>query len=627
MVIHMKKYTLSSLPHLFHPNKKTPRFYHISRRLQVLMVLEVFMLISAYLMILFFYVQNCRLQQNTAIYNLNHILLLHTNSILEKLDTASSFPLAHMSERYNDPLLQYLIGADHAHMTNPDFYRVFYNRCGEVFIQFPEVESLVLLDEKGELIDSKSVYNISLPRKDHSADSWYVKCQELGGKIYILNSEETLSLGLRKTHQNLHAARILYDHLTLKPFCITLTGIRAADIPITFNTDKLFDEQFYAIYDSTGQKIIGNLDDALEQDILFASRRQGDYSFTRVQEGIKYIYHISYTMKSGGSYSVIRTPTGLLLYEQFQKVFGILLGGLILILLNITIFVGIISSINRPLARLVNMCEEIGRGNFSVRVPCSQTDELSYLTHSLNNMSERVQQLIDEVYVRTLAERNLELQMLRSQINPHFLYNTLENMRMSAYTHGYMELSEMCLLLSKVLRYGVTNQSALVSIREELEHLQYYTSLLHYCFPRLQVDILIDKALYEYCMIKVIFQPLVENSANHATKGLQDAIHIQVWGYEEKNDLVFTISDNGHGMEKQYLEDLRASLDDEDNTRYGIGLKNIHRRIRLYYGKNYGLVINSSPGRGTSVTVRIPKTPAPLLSHTKEDFHGISDSL
>lgn len=617
----MKKYTLPSLPHLFHPHKRERLFYHVGRRLLVLMVLEVCMLIAAYLLILFFYMQNCKLQQNTTIYNLNHVLLLHTNSILEKLDVSSSFPLAHISDRYNDPLLRYLIKKDHDHITQPDFYRTFIYRANEVFIQFPEVESLVLLDKNGDLLDCKSVYNITLPKENHSSDSWYLRCQELGGKIYILTEEETLHLGLRSTSQNLHAARVLYDHLTLEPFCITLTGIRAANIPITFKTDKMFPEQLYAIYDSSGRKFIGNLDIPLTQDILFASR-QGDYSFTRVEEGTKYVYHISYTMESGGSYSVIRTPTSLLTYEQFHTVFGILLGGLILILLNIYIFMGIINSINRPLAKLVNMCEEIGRGNFSVRVPSSQTDELSYLTHSLNNMSERVQQLIDEVYVRTLAERDLELQMLRSQINPHFLYNTLENMRMSAYTRGYMELSEMCLLLSKVLRYGVTNQSALVSIREELEHLQYYTSLLHYCFPGLQTDIFIDKALYEYCIIKVIFQPLVENAANHATKDPQNTVHIQVWGYEEKDDLVFIVSDNGHGMEKQYLEDLRASLDEESNTRYGIGLKNIHRRIKLYYGINYGLVINSSPGKGTSVTVRIPKTSAAFPSHTMEEKQG-----
>lgn len=575
------------------------------------MVLEILLLITAYLLILFFYFQNCKLQQNTAIYNLNHMLLFHANSVLEKLDTASSFPLAHMHDRYNDPLLNYFFAEDHGNITQPNLYKIFYNRSSEVFIQFPEIESIMLLETNGDLIDNKAVYNISLPKNNYSFGTWYNKCRERAGKIYILNDDETLSLGLRVTSKNLHVARLLYDHLTLEPFCITITGIRAPDIPITFNTDKQFEEQLYAIYDFSGKQFIGNLENPLTEDILFAAKK-GDYSYTCTEKGKRYVYHISYSMESDGSYSVIRTPKALLWQEQFQKIFGILLSGIILIVLNIYIFMAIISSINRPLAKLVNMCEEIGRGNFSIRIPSSQTDELAYLTHSLNNMSEHVQQLIDEVYVRTLAKRDLELQMLRSQINPHFLYNTLENMRMSAYSRGYMELSEMCLLLSKVLRYGITNQAALVTIQEELEHLQYYTSLLHHCFPQLQIDTCIDKKLYEYCTTKLILQPLVENSANHAAKGPQYPIHIQVWGYEEKNDLIFTVSDNGQGMEKQYLEDLRTSLNDENNTRYGIGLKNIHRRIRLYYGEDYGLLINSAPGKGTAVTVRIPKTPPAL---------------
>lgn len=605
--------------------KKEKKFYQVSIKLRILMAVEFFLLTSAYLLILFFYLQNCHLQQNTSIYNLNHTLLLHANSVLEKLDTASGFPLAHMADRYNDPLLKYLVEKNHGGITQTDFYRFFYNRTNEVFIQFPEVESIILLDKEGNLLDSKTVYNLYLPAGDYSSGAWYENCREMAGKLYILNEEEVSYLGWRQTPQNLHAARILYDHLTLRPICITLIGIRAADIPITFETEKLFDAQQYAIYDSSCRQFIGNLETFPGQEALLASR-SGDYYQMRRESGTTYLYHISYSSKAGGSYSVIRTPYRLLLWDQFRTVFGILVGGLALIVLNISIFGGIIGSINRPLARLVNMCEEIGHGNFSIRIPCSQTDELSYLTDSLNSMSAQVQQLIEEVYIRSLTERDLELQMLRSQINPHFLYNTLENMRMSAYTQGYLELSEMCLLLSKVLRYGVTNQSSLVCVKEELEHLKDYTALLQYCLPQLQISICVDEKLYAYQMIKVIFQPLVENGANHAGKDIHLPVHIQVWGYEEKEDLIFVVSDNGNGMDKQYLEELRLSLDDVENTRYGIGLKNIHRRIRLYYGDHYGLVINSSPGRGTSVTVRIPKMDTISESHAKEDSDGTASN-
>lgn len=345
---------------------------------------------------------------------------------------------------------------------------------------------------------------------------------------------------------------------------------------------------------------------SFNSDKLEASR-SGDYSFRQTEKDGSYLYHVSYSEETGGSYSVIRTPYKFFLQSRIHATFWIFISGLILISLNIAIFGGITQSINRPLTRLVNMCEEIGKGNFNVRIPCSPKDELSYLTTSLNAMTDQVQQLIEEVYVKNLTKRNLELQMLRSQINPHFLYNTLENMRMSAYTQGYQELSEMCLLLSKVLRYGVTNQSDLVTVREELAHLQDYTTLLKYCFPTLQVTICVDEGIMDYYMTKVLFQPLVENSVNHAASNLQQPLQIQIWGYGDGNDMVFVISDNGSGITKEQLTAIRISLEDETDTQHGIGLKNIHRRIRLYYGENYGLLINSSPGRGTSVTVRIPR--------------------
>lgn len=103
--------------------------------------------------------------------------------------------------------------------------------------------------------------------------------------------------------------------------------------------------------------------------------------------------------------------------------------------------------------------------------------------------------------------------MLRSQINPHFLYNTLENMRMSAYTQGYTDLSEMCFLLSKVLRYGVSEQDKLVTVREELEQLKNYTDLLHYCLPALQIFVFVDDQIMDYSIIKVILQPLVKTAS------------------------------------------------------------------------------------------------------------------
>lgn len=288
---------------------------------------------------------------------------------------------------------------------------------------------------------------------------------------------------------------------------------------------------------------------------------------------------------------------------------GLVTWYLLVCLVVLAVFIPLTRSITGRLKQLKAQMMLAQDGTFlKIENAEDYADEIGQLVGRYNGMTEQVSDLLQEQYALGQEKMQLELKALQSQINPHFLYNTLENMRMSAYTQGCTELSDMCILLSKVLRYGVTNQSRLVTVREELEQLKNYTDLLHSCFPQLQIHVFADEGIMEYFIIKVIFQPLVENSVNHAVQNIQRPIHIQVWGYEENNDLVFIISDDGNGMEKQYLEELRKSLNDENDTRHGIGLKNIHRRIRLYYGENYGLVINSSPGRGTSVTVRIPKT-------------------
>lgn len=587
--------------------KKFYNFYKVSRKLRLLMVLEILLLTVSFILILFFYMQNYTTQQSNTIYHMNQSLLIQTNSVIEKMDNSLDFPLAHIADRYDDPLLRYLIEHDHGNISETDFYRVFALRVSEVSIQIPDLESLFLFDTDGNLLNGKIIYNRYIPLKNYSDGSWYQNTIQETGKIHILSKEEIEYFGLRNTSKNIYGARLLYDYLTLKPICMTLMSIRATDIPVTFETTKEFGEQQYALFDSSGQKLIGNMQSSITEDNLSRSSR-GDYHFSRKEDdGKSYLYHVSYSSESGGLYSVIRTPYRLFIRNQLRAVCIFIIAGVLLIVLNIITFTAIIRSINQPLSRMINMCEEMGKGNFSIRIPCSQTDELSYLMSSLNSMSERIEQLINEVYVKNLTKRDLELQMLRSQINPHFLYNTLENMRMSAYTQGYTDLSEMCFLLSKVLRYGVSERDKLVTVREELEQLKNYTDLLHYCLPALQISVFVDDQIMEYSIIKVILQPLVENSVNHASSSPDAALTIQIWGYADENDIVFTVSDNGDGIEETYLQELIQSLDAENDTRHGIGLKNIHRRIRLYYGPDYGLTLQSSPGRGTSVTVRIPK--------------------
>lgn len=591
---------------IFSNRKK--KFYQVGRKLRTLMVLEIALLTLSFFLCVFFFHENKKMQQNNSIFQLNNTLLMYSNSTMENLSTASLFPLLRSRFRYEDKLLTYICEEDHGGISSTDFHLEFQQRISELVVQFQDIYSILLFEPDGTLLDNTKIYYyIYLPYKNYSDGSWYQNTTALNGQLYFLSDEEMEYLGLPRSTPVLYAARVIRDYSTLEPICIVLIGIRASDIPSTFKTQKLFTNQSYGLFDSTGKQISGTETFSLTFEELQQSEPD-DYTLKRTESGQTWIYHISYTNEIVETYAVIRTPYSGLLIQRFSLLLPICITGIITITLNIWIFSSIIRSINQPLADLVNMCTEIGKGNFSVRIPCSPKDELSYLTNSLNSMSAHVEQLVEEVYIKNLAKRDLELQMLRSQINPHFLYNTLENMRMSACIQGYQELSQMCLYLSRVLRYGISNPAHLVTVREELEYLNVYTSLLHFCFPKLEVSVIVDEGILDYSIIKVLFQPLVENSVNHASQSISASLTIHIWGYEEENDLIFIVSDDGNGMDREQLEYIRSYLSDEHGNDKGIGLKNIHRRINLYYGSEYGLYIDSISGHGTSVTIRIPKT-------------------
>ena len=222
------------------------------------------------------------------------------------------------------------------------------------------------------------------------------------------------------------------------------------------------------------------------------------------------------------------------------------------------------------------------------------------------NVVRSYNKMTEEVYQKTISEKDLNLQMLRSQINPHFLYNTLDSMRMAALNVGYEYLASMCELLAKILRYGVSSPKNLVTVEEEQNHLCEYIALINLRYSNIVIQRNIDPSILQYRMLKLLLQPLVENSVNHGIGDDTENGMIQIWGFQREDMLVFMVTDNGNGMDEEHLQLLRDYLDDKNNAFKSIGLKNIKKRIQLYYGEKYNLSIDSRPGQGTSVTVTLP---------------------
>ena len=218
-------------------------------------------------------------------------------------------------------------------------------------------------------------------------------------------------------------------------------------------------------------------------------------------------------------------------------------------------------------------------------------------------MNEHIERLIKENYEVKLSEKELEIQMINMQFNPHFLYNMLNTISLMALENGQEQISEMLIKLSYMMRYSAKTTSVIVPFREDLHYIEAYISAMQLrTNGHFEYRCNVDPALMDYPVPKFMLQPFVENAIQHGfSLDHPDFTYtLRIDGHCEGNVLLFSIADNGKGLEEQAIETLWK----KENA--GIGIANTHKRIQLYYGKDYGVSIQSKPQAGVVITVRIP---------------------
>lgn len=373
-----------------------------------------------------------------------------------------------------------------------------------------------------------------------------------------------------------------------------------------------FSSQRYGFFTLEGDLLFGSLPEeqaaALLENAAFDSANElaqsSDLTMT-LEDGSAAQYH--YTTVGGEGIFILETPLHPLTMRTVMRHLPLfLLVGALLVLL--TVFMRRLArSVTQPLARLQAACEGIRRGDYSPVTDTPGRDELATFTETFNTMAREIDDLIHEGYEKDLAATRLELQMLRLQINPHFLYNTLESIHSVAYLEGNREVGEMAVLLARILRYGVSAPGGPVTLRDEANNLADYIRLQELRY-RGTVSFLvsIDPGVLTCACPRMILQPVVENALYHGVSSLERGGMVQVLGYREEERLVLRVSDNGQGMEPERAALLNDYINGRNKAFRSIGLKNVNRRIRLSYGEEFGVQIQSVLGRGTMITVTLP---------------------
>lgn len=291
-------------------------------------------------------------------------------------------------------------------------------------------------------------------------------------------------------------------------------------------------------------------------------------------------------------------------------------------------------SISDPLKKLNRVMKKTGSGKWTARYENSGHDEITALGDRFNEMAENTNQLIDQVYLSEihrqklqLSWKNAQLDAMLMQINPHFLYNTLDIIRWEAMyeADGESPVTEMIEKFSRLCRLGMKTGGNTITLREGIEHASIYLDVINFrhsekiqLFLETEVD---DQSVY---IPQFILQPIMENAVVHAFGDASSGYFIRIHSSACDNVLHILVEDNGRGIEKNELHSLQLSLNRDEAPDESIGLVNVNQRIRLFYGESYGLQISSTPGKGTRIEILLP-----LRNHSENmtDITGGTDSL
>lgn len=292
---------------------------------------------------------------------------------------------------------------------------------------------------------------------------------------------------------------------------------------------------------------------------------------------------------------------------------AITLTSIVLIVILIGAFVisrKIMEGITEPIRHLCLAAERAGSGDFKARAHKKNIDEIDVLNSSFNRMIEEIGKLVEDIRVEELNLRAAELRLLQEQINPHFLYNTLDNIIWLAESNETKQVVDMVSALSEFFRTTLSKGKDYISIKDEEAHINSYLQIQQARYRDiLDYEIQIDKVLYDYEILKLTLQPLVENALYHGIKGKRGLGHISVTGQIRDGLLEFQVRDNGIGMKVERLDEVRKIMTGEmEDTKEkgGFGLFNVNERIRLNYGREYGLRIESVYQEGTCIWVTVP---------------------
>ena len=318
------------------------------------------------------------------------------------------------------------------------------------------------------------------------------------------------------------------------------------------------------------------------------------------------------------TYDVFRQYNGLTGWKTYsvvavQDIFpqAAQLRGTIAMIVMLAVFAGLVAvtvlscSITAPIRELSNAMKQVEQENFDIEIQSRRKDEIGHLITSFHYMVGKIRQLICEVYQKKIEQKNAEIRALQAQINPHFLYNTLDSINWMLIERDEQDISDVVISLGEILRYAVGGQNHLVPLGSEARYIESYLFIQkNRLEDRLNYQWELAEDTLDVLVPRLIMQPIVENAVIHGIEPLKKGGVILMKAWIEKEMLLIRVTDNGRGMNQEELEALREKISGTDEIE-NIGMRNIQRRMELTYGQEQAMEIESVQGEGTTITLRM----------------------
>lgn len=472
------------------------------------------------------------------------------------------------------------------------------------------LESIAVIDREGHVYSSN--IGLILPA-DFKLEDTYVFCEadkKPGELVWLTDNDiynEYGTVGLYKNVSDIHAAAVIRDYIRKQVYGVLILSLNSDYFQnMTFSDKELKGTNLYLV--STDKKVnykISGTKEELEPFVL----ENLDFDNESINTSISKNKIISYLYNNTMGWYLVNVTDARIMQNWFYQIIPLLIGVLAVGILVFSIISHrFFKAMTKGIDSLASAMKEVEQGNFEVVVATGNSDEIGLLTNTFNHMVKQINDLIILKYQQELLAQKAEFKVLQAQINPHFLYNTLDMLNWQLVLRGENDLSDSVIAIGNLLRYSMSGGRMNVLLEEELQNIRDYLSV-HYSISGKEISYEIDvRDGQDIWLPRLTLQPLIENTITHGFEGRDKNNSLKISGRRSRRDgqelYVLTIEDNGIGMQEMELEHL-SELHESDTSSH-LGIANVRKRISFLYGGRAKMVYKSQYGYGTTVLLEVP---------------------